>query len=249
MSRLGVHGEPGARRPDGNRGALLPAISAIVGAVVLTRFAWILPATYLPRWLIPALGRRDPPPPLAVPLIMSWAGMRGVVSLAAALALPEQFPGRDFILATTFAVILATVLVQGATLAPLILALRVGKFAPAPSSMLAEATARARIAAAQLAAVETQSAMPDGSQRHPRLLEQYGYRARVATRFSEAEDSLKEHRQAHFSVILDAVAAGRAELLRLHRAGEIHDSVLHALEQELDLEEMRARQVIGDLAF
>ena len=126
------------------------------------------------------------------------------------------------------------------------LALPVGKFTPAPTSMLAEATARARMAAAQLEAVETQSAMPDGSQRHPRLLEQYGYRARAATRFSEAEDSLSEHRKPHFSVILDAVAAGRAELLRLHRAGEIHDSVLHTLEEELDLEEMRARQAIGD---
>jgi Na+/H+ antiporter len=226
--------------------ALLPAIGIIVAAVVLTRFIWILPATYLPRWLIPALGRRDPPPPLAVPLVMSWAGMRGVVSLAAALALPEQFPGRDFILATTFAVILATVLVQGATLAPLILALRIGKFTQAQSVTLPEAAARARLAAAQLAAVEARSAMPDGSQLHPRLLEQYGFRARAATRFSEAEESLLEHRAAHFAVILDAVAAGRAELLRLHKAGEIHDSVLHALEGELDLDEMRARQAIGD---
>jgi hypothetical protein len=77
----------------------------------------------VPRFLIPALRRRDPYPPISVPIIMSWAGMRGVVSLAAALALPDGFPGRDFIVATTFAVILVTVLLQGATLAPLIRAL------------------------------------------------------------------------------------------------------------------------------
>ena len=245
MHGLGMHGL-GVHNLDDGPSALFPAMGAIVGAVVLARFVWIFPATYLPRWFIPALRRRDPIPPLAVPLVMSWAGMRGVVSLAAALALPEQFPGRDFILATTFAVILATVLVQGATLAPLILALRVGRFTQAQTSMLTEATARARVAAAQLSVVAARSAMPDGSQRHPRLLEQYDYRARAATHYSEAEESLQGHRDAHFSVILDAVAAGRAELLRLHRSGEIHDSVLHALEEELDLDEMRARQAIGN---
>ena len=98
---------------------LLPPVAVLIVAVIVTRFIWILPATYLPRALFPSLRRRDPYPPLAVPIVMSWAGMRGVVSLAAALALPDDFPGRDFVLATTFAVILVTVLIQGATLAPL----------------------------------------------------------------------------------------------------------------------------------
>ena len=92
---------------------LMPAAWAVIATVIVARFLWILPAPYIPRALIPSLRRRDPYPPLSVPIIMSWAGMRGVVSLAAALALPEQFPGRDFILATTFAVILVTVLVFG----------------------------------------------------------------------------------------------------------------------------------------
>ena len=205
----------------------------------------MLPATYLPRWLIPSLGRRDPPPPLAAPVIISWAGMRGVVSLAAALALPEQFAGRDFILAATFAVILVTVLVQGATLAPLIRALRIGAFVPVTTPQLPEADARARIAAAQLAAIEARSAMPDGSQRHPRLLEQFSYRSRVAANFALAGERLIEDRNEHFTAILAAVGAGRAELLRLHRTGAIHDAVLHALEEELDLDEIRARQVIA----
>ena len=61
--------------------SLLPSAGAIITAVILTRFLWIFPATYLPRALIPALRRRDPYPPLAVPIVMSWAGMRGVVSL------------------------------------------------------------------------------------------------------------------------------------------------------------------------
>ena len=114
--------------------------------------------------------------------------MRGVVSLAAALALPEQFPGRDFILTTTFAVILGDGPGAGSDLAPLILALRLGRFAVTQTTTLSEAAARARIASVRLTAVEAQSKTPDGSQRHPRLLEQYGYRARAASRYSEAED-------------------------------------------------------------
>jgi CPA1 family monovalent cation:H+ antiporter len=224
---------------------LLPAAGAIIAAVIVTRFVWILPATYLPRALIPALRRRDPYPPLAVPIVMSWAGMRGVVSLAAALALPDDFPGRDFILATTFAVILVTVLVQGATLAPLIRVLGLSGFALARPKTLPEAEARARMAAVQLAEAERQSAGAEETPRHPRLLEQYGYRARAAARFSEAAGGLIDQRRDHFTVVLAAVAAGRTELLRLHRAGSIHDTVLHALEQELDLEEMSARRHLG----
>ena len=225
--------------------SLLPSAGAIITAVILTRFLWIFPATYLPRALIPALRRRDPYPPLAVPIVMSWAGMRGVVSLAAALALPDGFPGRDFILATTFAVILVTVLVQGATLAPLIRALGLSGFVLQRPETLQEAEARARMAAAQLAEVERQSAGTDEGLRHPRLVEQYSYRARAAARFNEAAGGLIEQKNAHFTVVLAAVTAGRAEILRLHRAGSIHDNVLHALEQELDLEEMSARRHLG----
>ncbi len=226
--------------PGGVGGVVGPG-AAVLAAVVLSRFAWIIPATYLAR-LVPAVRRRDPVPPLAVPVIMSWAGMRGVVSLAVALGLPEGFPGRDFILVTTFAVILLTVLVQGATLGPLIRLLRVEGFALHGPETLTEAAARARVAAAQLAAVEAKAAGPDGAARHPRLLEQYAYRARAAKRFSESEGALNPDRTEHFSMVVAALDAGRAEVLRLHREGCIHDEVLHALEQELDLEELSARR-------
>jgi len=127
-------------------------------------------------------------------------------------------------------------------LAPLIRALNFDGFTSMEADTLPEADARAHMAAAQLAEVERQSKRDDESERHPRLVEQYGYRARAAARFSEAEGQLIARRQEHFTVVLAAVAAGRAELLRLHRAGEIHDIVLHGLERELDLEEMTARR-------
>ena len=228
--------------------ALLPQAAAVVAAVVLARFAWIVPSTYLVRALSPALRRRDPYPPLGVPLVISWAGMRGVVSLAAALALPDGFPGRDFILATTFAVILVTVLVQGSTLAPLIRLFPLGRLAEMSAAGLSEAEARLRMASTQLAAVRQRSVRPDGSERHPRLVEQYGYRVQAVSRFNEADGGLDDERAEHFATVLAAVAAGRSELLRLHRAGEIHDTVLHALEHELDLEEIRADRLGGGAA-
>ena len=225
----------------GSPTTLVLSVSAIVLAVVLSRFVWIVPATYLARALVPALRRRDPYPPISIPIVMSWAGMRGVVSLAAALALPDNFPYRDFILVATFAVILVTVLVQGATLAPLIRAFKLGAFGQERRTTLSEADARVRMAKAQLDAVEHRSAMADGTHHHPRLVEQYGYRVRAASRFSEAKGGLLGARVEHFDVVLAAIAAGRAEILRLHREGQIHDTVLHALERDLDLEELRAQ--------
>ena len=223
--------------------ALLPATATIVFAVIAARFVWIFQGTYLPRLLLPSLRAKDPYPP-AVPFIMSWAGLRGVVSLAIALSLPEEFPGRDFILAVTFAVILVTVLLQGTTLAPLVRLLVKGDFTLVQSSQLTEAQARARVAAAQLAALEKESLNPDGTHRHPRLMEQYSYRVNAAKRFVEESETLAPHRIDHYSAVLAANAAGRAELLRMHRAGEIHDSVLHEIEQGLDLEEVNVRRFV-----
>ena len=173
---------------------------------------------------------------------MSWAGLRGVVSLAAAVSVPEQFPGRDMILTITFAVILVTVLIQGSTLAPIVRLLMKGDYKIHHQSKLSEAQARARIAAAQFAAIEKASRNDDGTHRHPRLFEQYTYRKGAAARYAEEAETLSSQRIDHFSTVLAAIEAGRSELLRMYRAGEIHDSVLQALEEGLDLEEVNARR-------
>ncbi|HEY3662802.1 MAG TPA: Na+/H+ antiporter, partial [Chthoniobacterales bacterium] len=86
----------------------------VSGTVVFVRIAWVFPATYLPRWLSPKMRARDPIPPWQHSVLIAWAGMRGVVSLAAAFALPivlanrQPFPGRSYILFLTFCVILVT---------------------------------------------------------------------------------------------------------------------------------------------
>lgn len=97
------------------------AVSAIVvcAVVIVARFVWTFPATYLPRWLSRSIARRDPAPPWQWPFALAFTGIRGIVSLAAALALPlmtdtgQAFPHRDLILILTFAVILVTLVGQG----------------------------------------------------------------------------------------------------------------------------------------
>ena len=106
-------------------------ISAVVVslAVILTRFAWMYPATYIPRWLSPALARRDPSPRWQVPFVLAFTGVRGIVSLAAALALPlvtvdgDPFPHRDLLLLLSFVVVLVTLVGQGLALPIVIKAL------------------------------------------------------------------------------------------------------------------------------
>ena len=97
------------------------AVSALIIClvVIVARFVWMYPATYLPRWLSRAIARRDPAPPWQWPFALAFTGIRGMVSLAAALAIPLEtdagrpFPHRDLILVLTFAVILVTLVGQG----------------------------------------------------------------------------------------------------------------------------------------
>src|SRR5215470_3819153 len=115
-------------------GALL-AVLLTVAVVIVTRFVWVYPAIYLPRWLNPALARRDPAPPWQWPFFLAFVGIRGVVSLAAALAIPlttltgTPFPHRDLILFVTFGVIVATLVGQGLLLPGLVRWLALGSHA------------------------------------------------------------------------------------------------------------------------
>ena len=102
---------------------------AVSATAIIARIVWVYPATYLPRFFSKSLRARDPYPPARAVFIISWAGMRGVVSLAAAFALPPDFPSRDLILFLTFCVIVATLVGQGLTLPWLIRHL--GVLAPA----------------------------------------------------------------------------------------------------------------------
>jgi len=162
----------------------------------------------------------------------------GVVTLAIALTLPESMPGRDLMLVTAFAAILVTVLVQGSTLGLLIR--MAGLVDPDQLPRLSLGAAEAEVARAQLARVSDLAYAEDGALVHPRLLDNYQLRARQADNYSGNEAAFTGEITAHFDIVIAAVAAGRAELVRLHRANAISDETLHDLERDLDLEELAA---------
>lgn len=219
-------------------------VALIVLAVVAARFLWVfgidglLTAMKRQGWQFASpLGSR-------AALVMSWAGMRGVVTLAVALSLPGGFPGRDLMLITAFAVILVTVLLQGTSLGLVIrLAQPREDFSTAPPLDLQ--AAETAMYQAQLEVVERRAYSDDGTLIHPQLLRRYRARAAVADEFVGTADERRLAISSHFDLIITAVDAGRAELVRLHRAGRIDDETLHDLERDLDLEEIAAEAAKG----
>ena len=220
--------------PDAGRAVWLP-VAGVVAATVLARLVWVY-GTWAGRHAaralrLPGVGA----PSLATATIVGWAGMRGVVTLAAALSLPATVPGRDFVLVSAFAVILVTVLVQGTTLGPLIRLLRMSGSEDEQHRQRSEARARSRVADAQLQAISTLSKQHDGSERHPRLLEQFSRQAKLAMASLDDAEAHSVHRAEHHSAVLEAVNAGRAARL----SGTVLDVVL--IRQGAFLGRQRAR--------
>lgn len=211
----------------------------IVLGMTLARFAWIFACDGI-IVLRRRLGwKRFETMGWRASTVLSWAGMRGVVTLAIALSLPASFPRRDFLLVAAFAVILITVLLQGTTLGLIIKWLKPpdtgARVAP-----LGMSQAEVAIARAQVKVIEARAHAPDGKLLHPQLLERYRQRAAISERYAGNEQHYEPRLQAHFDLILESVAAARVELVRLHREGQIDDRVLHELERDLDLEELTA---------
>jgi CPA1 family monovalent cation:H+ antiporter len=224
---------------------LAGAALALSLVLIVSRFVWIFPATWLPR-LIPAVRRRDPLPPWSHVTIISWAGMRGVVSLAAALALPAEFPQRDLIVFLAFAAILATLVLQGTTLEWLIR--RLGVTLPDQPGHADPAEAEGRRAAAQaaLAEIEQRIADPLEGAIAADLLHEYRDHAGHLHRMATGHAAAQAERGARRRIRLAAIEAARRRLLEHHGEGGLHEEALARLTQELDLEEVRVRQVLGD---
>ena len=220
------------------------AVLAIVAAVTVARFIWIFGSDLTLSALARVGISRGRPLDLRAGTVLGWAGMRGVVTLAFALTLPAAMPGRDLMLVTAFAVIFITVLIQGTTLGLVVrlLAPREDERSRPPLDL---AAAEARVALAQYAAAERSAHTADGTPVHSGLLESYRQRVTVSAAFPGTDAEREQHRAAHTSVIIAGVAAGRTELLSLHRRGQIDDDTLHSLERALDLEEYSAVSARG----
>jgi CPA1 family monovalent cation:H+ antiporter len=211
-------------------------VAAVVLAVLLARFFWVFGSDAALAVFRRAGLRRARPLGWRQAGILAWAGMRGVVTLAVALTLPQAMPGRDLMLVCAFAIILVTVVAQGSSLGWLIRRLDPADEDP-PARMDLPAS-EAAVARAKAATAERHAFAPDGTLLHPQLLETYRSRAAATERYADDADTFMSNLRPHFDLMLKAIAAGRAELIRLHRAGEIEDEVLHDLERDLDLEEL-----------
>jgi monovalent cation/hydrogen antiporter len=222
----------------GNRSlSQLLGFGLVVSLVAMAvRLAWVFPSAYMPRWLSRRIRAKEAKPPWQMVTLIGWCGMRGIVSLAAALALPPEFPHRDLIIFLTFCVIVATLVVQGLTMPPLIRFLKIGADWKSHEE---ERSARTKVLKAALRQFDTCSLEHPTAQATSDLVREE-YRQRVESlhptrlAFTDQPESL-----AHLRLAL--VAAQRTELIRLWRTREIGDETLHEIEHELDLEEARLR--------
>jgi CPA1 family monovalent cation:H+ antiporter len=162
--------------------------------------------------------------------------MRGVVTLAVPLTLPIDMPGRDLMLICAFAVIVVTVVGQGSSLGWVIR--HVWPIDEDPPAKIAMPGAEVAMARARLAILEHRAQATEGAAFHPILLQQYQQRMVFMEDYAADAGNAMETIRPQLDIMLHAIAAGRNELLRMHRAGFIEDEVLHELERDLDVEEL-----------
>jgi Na+/H+ antiporter len=222
------------------------AISAAVvsGIVILARFVWTFPAIYLPRRLIPAIARNDPAPPWQWPFVIAFTGVRGIVSLAAALAIPlatdagQAFPDRDLILFLTFSVILVTLVGQGLVLPMVIRALGL-----AHAGRREHRADRAEELGARQSAIESAIERLDRLAAERKLPEdvvrtlraQYRDRLKHFEHGHDRADGHREHGKLHDEIEFALLAAEREQVNQLYRRGLLKDEARRRIERELDL--------------
>lgn len=228
----------------GSLAALLVPGAVISATAIAVRLVWVPLAAVIPRLLSPSLRRRDPMPPWTQIFLIGWAGMRGIVSLAAALALPlttasgAPFPFRDEIIVLAFAVILSTLVVQGLTLKPLIRALNLGQDT---TLELEETRAREAAARAALARLDELARLPwVRRDQLERLQTMYTQRLKQSSPLNPGDSQAAAEAQAAFRRLRhETLDAERRAVIALRDQGVISDEVLHRIEQELDVEAMR----------
>ena len=226
--------------------ALAGSAAVVSVVVILARFVWIFPAVYLPRWLIPAIARNDPAPPWQWPFVLGFTGVRGIVSLAAALAIPftmddgRPFPDRDLILFLTFAVILVTLVGQGATLPAVIRVLGLAKagereFQTDRREELLARRHAIEAATERLDQLAAELELPDDVVRQ--------LRTKLDDRLRHFEPTCRqgENRECRTAaadeIELALITAERERINELYRMGTLKDEARRRLERELDLRE------------
>ena len=221
------------------------SVTALVAVIViLARFVWVYPATYLPRWLSRKVRERDPYPSWRTTFVVAFTGVRGAVSLAAALALPfalpngDPFPYRDLVLFVAFGVIFITLIGLGLSLPAVVRWLGVAKDGRDEHIAEHEAEIAAR-REALAAALQSLDAMTDDRELSDEVVKLL--RARHEIRSSQLPDSLDpDHRDvtaAQTKLTRELIASERIFIHALLREGRITDEARRRIERDLDLEE------------
>jgi NhaP-type Na+/H+ or K+/H+ antiporter len=218
---------------------LVSVAAAVAAAVILTRVAWGFTTPFVLRALDRRPSQRERRSGWRQRMVLSWSGMRGSVSLAAALALPADTPQRDLVIFLTFAVILATLVLQGLTLPVLIRRLGVHD-----DGSDAEEELRARLVATQAALARLEELGLEDWTRNDtveRMTNLYDYRRRrLKARAGKIEDDGYEDRsQTYQRMVREVLEAQRAAVVGLRNQGVISNDVMHRIERELDLEDQR----------
>jgi CPA1 family monovalent cation:H+ antiporter len=222
---------------------IVVAIAVTTAIVIAARFLWVFPATYLPRWLIPPLARRDPSPPWTWTAVLAFVGVRGVVSLAAALAIPftlasgAPFPYRGLIVIITFGVIIVTLVGLGSLLPRLIHWLDLAHAGIEEREREAEAELTARLEAIDVAdrRLEEISAERSMSAEAEAVLRRHNEQRRKL--FPRSDEDGDEMVTLDADVRRELIEAEREHLHTLLRKGQITDESRRRIERELDLEE------------
>jgi len=222
---------------------------AVSAVLILARFVWMFPATYLPRWIIPAVRRSDPSPPWQWPFTLAFTGIRGIVSLAAALAIPyttdsgDPFPHRDLLLFLTFSVILVTLVGQGSLLPAVIRRLGLANVGRQERDDAKAEEFKARRQAIKMAierldqlALERQ--LPEEVVRP--LRDQHRDRLTRIQRRSDGDDRHKELMACLDEIEATLIEAERGLVNDLYRSGKLNDEARRRIERELDLREALA---------
>jgi Na+/H+ antiporter len=229
---------------SGRSNATLLGYGALItAAVVAARFLWVVPGTYLTAWY--RRNKRPIPNPGRGAILISWSGMRGAVSLAAALAIPltteagEPFTNRGLIIFLAFCVILATLVVQGLTLPALVTVLGLED-----EGRLEKEETKARLYAAEAALARLEELADEDWVREDtleRLRGLFGFRReRFRSRFDPESDGAVEDRSVAFQRLMrELLDAERQAVFELRRSRRIDDEVMRRVVRDLDLEEAR----------
>jgi CPA1 family monovalent cation:H+ antiporter len=216
------------------------------GAVAMIRIVYGPPIAYIPRWVIPGLRERDPVPPWQFIAFIAWAGMRGGVTLAAALAIPlhtdagAPFPDRSLIIFLAFSVVLASLVLQGLSLPGLVRLVGLEE----DSAAAEREEAKARIHAAEAALERLDELVDEGwvrSDTAERVRGAYNFRSnRFRARLDDADDgAIEEQSLAYQRLRRQLLDAERGAVVALRNEGRISEDVMQRVTRDLDLEDSR----------